>query len=59
MKLFQRSVFMLLLIAQPSGPGQNLLASKRQVPIETTVCKILENPSAYQNKLVRVRVSCI
>ncbi len=55
MKLFQRSVSMLLLIAQPSGPGQNLLASKRQVPIETTVCKILENPSAYQNKLVRVR----
>ena len=27
----------------------------REKPIETTVCKIIENPSAFNNKLVKVR----
>jgi len=55
MKLFQRSVFTLLVLAQSAMHGQNLPTSKQQTLMETTVCKILENPSAYHNKLVKIR----
>src|SRR5260370_26812875 len=35
--------------------GQKATRNLQQMPIETTACKILEDPSAYNNKLVKVR----
>jgi hypothetical protein len=35
--------------------GQGDSRNAEPKPIETTVCKIMENPSAFNNKLVRVR----
>jgi len=35
--------------------GQGDTKDARSKPIETTVCKIMENPSAFNNKLVKVR----
>ncbi|MGC2421138.1 MAG: hypothetical protein WA405_05760 [Candidatus Acidiferrales bacterium] len=37
------------------GAKQDSAAPVPAKPIETTVCEILENPAAYNNKLVRVR----
>jgi hypothetical protein len=45
----------LLVLVQPTEAGQHPAIRKQQKPIETTVCKILQDPSAYNNKLVRVR----
>lgn len=45
----------LLVLVQPTKAGQHRAIPKQQKPIETTVCKILQDPSAYNNKLVRVR----
>lgn len=35
--------------------GQNALSSHHKNPVETSVCRIFENPSLYNNKLVKVR----
>lgn len=35
--------------------GQKTINNLHQAPVETTVCKIIGDPSAYNNKLVKVR----
>lgn len=47
--------FMFLVLEQSSTHGQKHPTTKQQQPLETAVCQVLENPSAYNNKLVRVR----
>jgi len=49
------STLALFVLAHSTVHGQSPPAPKQQKPIETTVCKILEDPSAYNNKLARVR----
>lgn len=55
MKLSRPLAITLLAIVQPLAEGQTPPISKQQNPIETSICKILKDPSAYNNKLVRVR----
>jgi hypothetical protein len=55
MKLPRRSVLTLAVLAASTAHGQRVPESKQQLPLETTVCKILEDPSAYNNKLVKVK----
>jgi hypothetical protein len=43
---------LLLVLLMPHWQGDSKNA--RPGPIETTICKIMENPSAFNNKLVRV-----
>jgi hypothetical protein len=51
------SVFLSLVLAfvVPMAHGQGDSKNAQPKPIETTVCKIMENPSAFNNKLVKVR----
>jgi len=49
------SVFPLLLLAVPLAYGQKPSGKVPAEPIETTVCKIFDDPSGYSNKLVKVR----
>ena len=54
MKLLRRSLGLLLLFIVPLASGQKAPANAKQIPVETTVCKILENPSVYNNKMIKV-----
>jgi hypothetical protein len=55
MKASGRSVLVLLILGMPTAYGQKAYPRSQQKPVETTVCKMLEDPSAYNNRLVRVR----
>lgn len=46
---------LLLLAATAVAYGQSARSKPSLEPVETTVCKIVEDPSAYNNKLVKVR----
>jgi hypothetical protein len=49
-------VLMLLVLAlSVSAQAQTTPSVKQPTPIATTVCKILENPAAFNNKLVKAR----
>lgn len=45
----------LLILTVPLACGQEVANKRLQTPIETSVCKIVNDPSAYNNKLVKVR----
>jgi hypothetical protein len=46
---------LLAVVGIPMAYGQEATKKRAQMPIETTVCKIVEDPSAFNNKLVKVR----
>jgi|HubBroStandDraft_6_1064221.scaffolds.fasta_scaffold51474_2 hypothetical protein len=49
-------VFMLVaFLAASFARGQKITSKSQQGPLETSVCKISAEPSAYNNKLVKVR----
>lgn len=51
-----KAVLMLtIFLLSKSAEVQTTKGSKREEPTATTVCKILEDPSAFNNKLVEVR----
>jgi hypothetical protein len=50
-----RSIILILFSCAPPDLGQTAPNSAIQKPIEASVCKILENPSTYNNKLAKVR----
>jgi len=49
------SLLLLIIPTIPVAYGQKSPTNSKQIPIATTVCKILEDPSTYNNKLVKVR----
>lgn len=49
------SILPLFALAVPLAYGQKPSAKKPAAPIETTVCKIFDDPSGHNNKLVKVR----
>ena len=55
MKTFRSSILLILGIAVSLANGQKNAKKPPQGPLETTVCKVLGDPSAYNNKLVKVR----
>jgi hypothetical protein len=55
MNLFRRFFIVLLIVGTPVAHAQKPPAKVSLKPIETTACKILEDPSTYNDKLVRVR----
>lgn len=55
MRRFYPIIVMILALAATAAHGQKHSKTIQPKPIETTVCRITENPSAFNNKLVRVR----
>jgi len=55
MKTFRSSILLILGIAVSLANGQKNAKKPPQGPLETTVCKVLGDPAAYNNKLVKVR----
>ena len=55
MKTLHSSFLLVLGFAVPLAHGQKNTKKFVPGPLETTVCKILGDPSAYNNRLVRVR----
>jgi hypothetical protein len=55
MKVSRHSAVVILILWLPTAYGQKAPRNFPQKLIETTVCKILEDPSAHNNKLVKVR----
>ena len=55
MKTLRSSFLLILGFAVPLAYGQKNTKKLQQGPVETTVCKVLGNPSAYNNRLVKVR----
>ena len=55
MKVWKRYLVMSLGLALATSGQGNVPRNHQHRVIETTVCKILDNPSAYNNKLVQVR----
>jgi hypothetical protein len=55
MKRIHTSILLALSLAAPLAYGQKATNNPLQKPVETTVCKILGDPSAYNNRLVKVR----
>jgi hypothetical protein len=45
----------IMLMFSNSAGGQTAQSTKQEEPVTTTVCEILENPSAFNNRLVQVR----
>ncbi|MGC2464325.1 MAG: hypothetical protein WA517_03950 [Candidatus Acidiferrum sp.] len=46
---------LLSIVAAPLARGQQATSKQPLTPIETTVCRIANEPSTYNNKLVKVR----
>jgi hypothetical protein len=57
MKARRRLYFLLPILILPTPHTQKVSGNSQQKPMETTVCQVLKDPSAYNNKLVRVRGS--
>ena len=55
MKILHSSFLLVLGFAVPLTYGQKNTKKLQPGPLETTVCKILGDPSAYNNRLVKVR----
>src|SRR5258705_1563558 len=55
MKSIRASILLALGLAAPLACGQKATNNLPQKPLEATVCKILDDPSAYNNRLVKVR----
>ncbi len=55
MKVWQQYLVMSLGLALPTPGHGNVPRNRQHRVVEITVCKILDNPSAYNNKLVKVR----
>jgi len=55
MRVWQQFVVLCLGLALPASGQGNVPRNHQHRIVETTVCKILDNPSAYNNKLVKVR----
>jgi hypothetical protein len=55
MKRIHASILLALGLATPLAYGQKATNNPPQKPLEATVCKILDDPSAYNNRLVKVR----
>jgi len=55
MKALHSSILLILGIAVPLANGQKNTKKPQPGPVETTVCKVLGDPSGYNNKLVKVR----
>jgi len=49
------AIFPLFALAVPVAYGQKPAAKKPAESVETTVCKIFDDPSAHSNKLMKVR----
>src|ERR1700687_1150241 len=54
-RFFRLFVLSFSILVAPAAFPQKGSRHIRPKPVETNVCKILENPSAFNNKLVRVR----
>jgi hypothetical protein len=54
MNPFSPFLSLVLALVVPMAHGQEDSKKPQPKPIETTVCKIMENPSAFNNKLVKV-----
>lgn len=48
-------ILLLPILMVPLAHGQKVTNKRAQNPVETSVCKIVDDPSAYNNKLVKVR----
>jgi hypothetical protein len=55
MKTLHSSFLLILGFAVPLAYGQKNTNKLQPEPLETTVCKVLGDPSAYNNRLVKVR----
>ena len=55
MNAVRLSILLLIAVAVPLAYGQKPTAKMRAEPIDTTVCKIFDDPSGHNNKLVQVR----
>jgi hypothetical protein len=55
MKRVHAPILIVLGIATPLACGQKAPGNPPPKPMETTVCKILDDPSAYNNRPVKVR----
>jgi hypothetical protein len=52
---FRAFALNLLLLIASSAYGQKAAHQTTQKPLETTLCKVLDNPAAFDGKLVKVR----
>jgi len=55
MKTLHSSFLLILGLAVPLANGQKNTKRPKPGPVETTVCKVLGDPSGYNNRLVTVR----
>jgi hypothetical protein len=55
MKTFRLILGLLPLLIIPLASGQQVKSKQPQTPVETSVCRIVDDPSLYNNKLVKVR----
>ena len=55
MKTLHSSILVMLGFAVPLANGQKNTSKPQLEPVETTVCKILDDPSAHNNRLLKVR----
>jgi len=53
MKALRPIVLLLPVFMVPLAHGQKATNKRAQNPVETSVCKIVDDPSAYNNKLVK------
>jgi hypothetical protein len=49
------SILLILSLAAQLAYGQKTTKNPARVPVETSVCKILSDPSAYNNRIVKVQ----
>jgi hypothetical protein len=54
-KAIHSSILLVFSLAAPLAHGQKTTTKPQHGPVETTVCKIFDDPSAYNNKLVKLR----
>ncbi len=55
MKVTRASALLILTLATQFAHGQKPAMNPPREPVETTVCKILSDPSAYNNRMAKVR----
>ena len=55
MKCINAPILLLLSLTAQFAYGQKTTKNPAQAPAETTVCKILRDPSAFNNRIVKVR----
>jgi len=55
MKGIHASILLILSLAAQLAYGQKTTKNPPQKPVAATICKILDDPSAYNNRIVKVR----